>query len=82
MAALVINTLDDLRKLEGWTIKKAFKASDRPAAVAMVISHQAAENDVMIIFDAVVNMGRSGQVVIANENIKITVKDVIEPEKD
>ena len=58
MAVLIINTMDDLKKLTGWTIKGAFKASDRAMAIAFVLSHPAAENDVMFIIDAAVKKKR------------------------
>ncbi len=81
MAELRIKAMDDLKKLKGWTIEKAFKATDRVAAVAFVLSFPGAERKVMLILDAKVNMGRSGNVVIASEAIQIEVKDIIEEEE-
>ena len=80
MAELELKSTDDLKKLKGWTVQRAFKAGDRVMAIALVLSHPAAEKKIMVIIDATVKMGRSGQVVVAQEKLEISVKDVIEPQ--
>ena len=75
---LVINKVEDIAKLEGWTIKGA--AIQVTAGVDPVINftlaHPAAEHDISLAVIATVSFGRSGNVMVVNALLAVHSEDV------
>lgn len=72
---LTINSPEDLKKLEGWTIKGAKMAPGINPQVQLRLSHPAAENDVILIVIASSLMGLSGNVVVTHTDIGLKTVD-------
>ena len=77
MPAFNFKSIEQLKvEIKGWTIQEVISASR--TQIVFRITHPLAEHPVALILDCEVTMGRSGNVVIATELLKISAKDILE----
>ncbi len=79
MPEVEVKTVRDLMKFRGWTIKDVMVQGGVPPVVSLILSYPAAEHDVCIIFQPIVKLGRSGNVLTCAEDLMIQVKDEVLP---
>lgn len=74
MPELIISSVNDLSKLSGWNIEKAW--FDQPTnSLKFAINHIAAANPVVLIIRTMVNFKIEGLSITVNPNINIGTED-------
>jgi len=73
---ITVNKLEDLRKLEGWTLKNVQPLPGVPPCLRLTMAHPAAENAVTLTLMPSMNLGLSGNLVVANIDLKMVLDDV------
>ena len=77
MPELVIRDNRDLEKLKGWKIEGAgLKVEGAVPVIHLHISHLAAEHNVELSFVPSVNLGLSGNIVVADAGITVRPVDI------
>lgn len=79
MAELNITRMEDIPKLEGWTIRKA---SAVPMGIHLIITHPAASTEVSLIITASAQMQVAGGSYTVSPTFLMQSADYKEPEKD
>ena len=79
MAELIIKTPGDLKKLEGWRIERVGIAQG--GILVIRVSHPVASCHVEILVRPQVTMGLSGNIVMANPEMLVKSRDIMEEEK-
>lgn len=78
MSTLIIKTPADLNKLAGWTIEDAGLGKGNNPSIRFKISHPAAETKVILIIQADIHFGRSGNVMVADAILGCQTFDLVE----
>ena len=76
---LIINKLEDLEKLKGWTIKEAsfsLAAGGVDPVISFKLEHPAAECPVLFAVKAFPTFGRSGNIALVNASFNLHTEDV------
>jgi len=69
------NITEMATSLKGWTIRDVKQLSNN--GLALRLYHPAAEHDIALTIKATIEMGRSGNIVVANEGLLIHAEDII-----
>jgi copper homeostasis protein CutC len=73
---LVIQSAEDLKKLQGWQIEAAtYSVEGVDPSVRLKITHPAASCPVMVIIRPQVSFGRSGNIFLVNQALTIQTQD-------
>lgn len=72
---LTIENLQDLGKLEGWTIKKA---TGQGSTIILILKHGAAERPVKLVLQAQVVVGMNGNMTTHSARLLMQTSDVEE----
>jgi len=74
---LVLSKPEDIKKLEGWTIKSGVvEVQGADPVLVLSMSHPAAEFPIKLEIKPTVSIGRNGNIIVCNQMLRLHIEDI------